>query len=366
MNREAGINALAGMGVALQLMMLGAVLLLLKFIWGKLFGKTTQKKLKSLERKSVALEGIDKNKRFSVNDEQANSTRNENKVDAYMSNSTVANFSESRASAQAKGDLSPKEYVEEELSPEHKSLNKHWSVAIKYQPSLIGLASRLSEISPKLSYKFKSKLIESKNFVNASSVCDEVLMDYLNKNFGPNEVVIIFAKKIIVDGFNDATEELKQAVNVFGGDIDAEFIINKIQRDFSLYHYSDKENTKPKEDPLLEQQIKIRESIERAFTEKSWEHISVNKLNTLSNKEQQRKLKGFLLRYEKNEFPLHEAVWASQYVSIELLLRFGFDPYKINKDGRDAFDLAVGDPDILKLLLSEDEWFSCGDDYDSH
>lgn len=284
MNREAGIDALAGMGLAFQFMVLGAVLLVLKFIWGRLFGKATQKKLKSTEDKSLALEGIDKNKRPDVNGEQVNSTRNKNDVGACESNSTVANFSKSTASTQAKGDLPPKEYIEDEVLPEHKSLDKQWSVAIKYQSDLVGLASRLSEISPKLSHKFQSKLIESKDFANASSVSDEVFMDYLNENFGPNETVVIFAKKIIVDGFGDATEELKQAVNVFGGDIDAEFIINKIQRDFSLYYYSDKANHQREEDKEKKEQeeervrnkrLAIEEKIQKRREENKRRHADI-------------------------------------------------------------------------------------------
>jgi hypothetical protein len=46
--RDAGIAALAGMGLALQLMLFGVVLLVLKFIWGKLrnkIGKTRDSKL---------------------------------------------------------------------------------------------------------------------------------------------------------------------------------------------------------------------------------------------------------------------------------------------------------------------------------
>ena len=52
MNREAGVNALAGMGLALQLMLLVAVFLFLRFIWRKLFKKATLKKAKQLEVKT--------------------------------------------------------------------------------------------------------------------------------------------------------------------------------------------------------------------------------------------------------------------------------------------------------------------------
>jgi hypothetical protein len=287
MNREAGIDALVGMGVAIQMMALGAVFLVLRFIWRKLFGKTTQKKLKAQEDKPVALESINKNKRFNVNSEQVNQIRNENEVDAYISRPTVSDFSESTAKTQVKRDFSPKENVEDESSPEYTSLDKKWSVARKYQPELIGLASRLSEISPKLSHEFKSKLIESKSFVNASSVSDEVFMDYLNKTFGPNEAVITFAKKIIVDGFNNAAEELKQAVNVFGKDIDAEFIINKIQRDFSLYHYGNENNnqrTASKEKKEQEERKKFELNKGVNFLD-TVQHPSVKNVDKLNSQE---------------------------------------------------------------------------------
>lgn len=284
---------------------------------------------------------VDENNKYNVMDKQANSNKNE--------------F---------------------EYSPEDPSLDKRWSVAIKYQPELIGLASKLSIISPELSCQFKSKLIESKNFENASSVSDEVFMDYLDKNFGPNETVIIFAKKIIVDGFNDAAEELKQAVNVFGGDIDAEFIIDKIQRDFSLYYYNDEsnnqrveegrtkqhvakavnENKEQKErkkriDVSLKPQVRIRKSLEEAFTEKNWTRISIEELKKLTDTEQLAQLRNFLLSYEKKETPLHSAVWECKYDLAKLLLDFGFDPYKLNKDKNDVLDLSAGDPEI-RLLVS--------------
>ena len=39
MDKEAGVNALIGMGVAIQLMAMGAVLLFLRFIWRKFLVK---------------------------------------------------------------------------------------------------------------------------------------------------------------------------------------------------------------------------------------------------------------------------------------------------------------------------------------
>ena len=49
MNREAGIAALAGLGLAMQLMVLGAAFLVLRFVWRKFTEKNTQRKLKQLE-----------------------------------------------------------------------------------------------------------------------------------------------------------------------------------------------------------------------------------------------------------------------------------------------------------------------------
>jgi len=52
MSREAGVNALMGMGLALQLMIMGTVFLVLRFIWRKLFKKNSLKKAKQLEVKT--------------------------------------------------------------------------------------------------------------------------------------------------------------------------------------------------------------------------------------------------------------------------------------------------------------------------
>jgi len=108
---------------------------------------------------------------------------------------------------------------------------------------------------------------------------------------------------------------------------------------------------KPKTDALLNQQIRLRESLEKAFTEENWTRISIEELKKITDTEQLTQLRNFLLSYEKKEKPLHRAVWGSKYNLAKLLLDFGFDPYKLNKDRHDVFDLSAGDPKI-RLLLS--------------
>ena len=49
MDKEAGVNALIGMGVAIQLMAMGAVLLFLRFIWRKFFSKAARNKFNGNE-----------------------------------------------------------------------------------------------------------------------------------------------------------------------------------------------------------------------------------------------------------------------------------------------------------------------------
>jgi len=52
MNREAGVNALIGMGVAFQMMILAAVFLVLRFIWRSIFKKTSSKETQQPEAKT--------------------------------------------------------------------------------------------------------------------------------------------------------------------------------------------------------------------------------------------------------------------------------------------------------------------------
>lgn len=107
----------------------------------------------------------------------------------------------------------------------------------------------------------------------------------------------------------------------------------------------------PKADESLGQQLNIRKSLEKAFTEDNWTRANIEELKKLTDTKQLAQLRNFLLEYERKEKPLHRSVWESKHDLTILLLDLGFDPYIQNKDGNDVFDLSVGDNEIRSLLL---------------
>jgi curved DNA-binding protein CbpA len=122
--------------------------------------------------------------------------------------------------------------------------DKEWQLACKYNHELIHLEKELYVVSPKLSFAFRATLIGSKNFSNAEQISKELLVGYLDTYFGPNQEVMGYANKLLIDGYRAAAKELNQVVKIFGKDINAKSVINQIEVEFCLYSYSDEARAK--------------------------------------------------------------------------------------------------------------------------
>jgi len=149
----------------------------------------------------------------------------------------------------------------------NESLKSDWDIACRYKPSLIGIYSNLHQISPKLSFSFQVLILESKNFDKASDIATEMQIKYLDNYFGPNKTIMEFARKLIVDGQIKAAKELNRVIKIFGESADAESIISKIERDYALYSFSEKEKLKSNERIIKERKeyLEMKGSFNRNF-----------------------------------------------------------------------------------------------------
>jgi curved DNA-binding protein CbpA len=114
------------------------------------------------------------------------------------------------------------------------SLKADWDLACKYKPNLSKLYKDLNNLSEKLSFSFQVFILESKQFDIAHDIAQDMEVTYLDNYFGPNKIIMKFAKKLICDGHIQAAKELNRAVKILGASAEATVIISRIKSDFNL------------------------------------------------------------------------------------------------------------------------------------
>lgn len=116
-----------------------------------------------------------------------------------------------------------------------QALNESWQIAVKFHPQLEEYVSRLSKISAKLSFTYRSYLLETKQFEQAKAIASEMEHAFLNAYFGTDAKVIEFAKFLIKESKRDVLLELNKAIKVLGSSTSSKAIIDKIKATNNLY-----------------------------------------------------------------------------------------------------------------------------------
>ena len=110
-----------------------------------------------------------------------------------------------------------------------------WLFALEYYPDLTALYNRLSKISEKLAFEFRSVILTSKDFSKRHEIADVLENKFLQRYFGTNQTVVTFARELIKSGNKKAAKELNRAVTVLGSNGDPELIIGRIRGKFMLF-----------------------------------------------------------------------------------------------------------------------------------
>jgi curved DNA-binding protein CbpA len=108
-----------------------------------------------------------------------------------------------------------------------------WNEITKYFPDLNDITYQLAKISSRLVSTFKYHLYETKDFDNRHQIAQFIETNYLQKYFGKNEVILNFAKILILYEFSIAAQKLNRAVNLLGSNSDPSRIIDRILNDMS-------------------------------------------------------------------------------------------------------------------------------------
>jgi curved DNA-binding protein CbpA len=110
-----------------------------------------------------------------------------------------------------------------------------WSLALEYYPDLTDRYKRLSKVSEKLAFEFRSALLASKEFARRDEIANALENGFLQRYFGTNPTVVEFARELIKSGNKKAAKELNRAVTVLGSNGDPELIIGRIRGKFILF-----------------------------------------------------------------------------------------------------------------------------------
>jgi curved DNA-binding protein CbpA len=155
------------------------------------------------------------------------------------------------------------------------SLKADWDLACKYKPKLSNIYKNLDKLSTKLSFSFQVLILESKQFDDASAIAKDMEITYLDNYFGPNKVIMAFAKKLVFDGYLAAAKDLNRVIKVLGKSAEANVIISQIESDYRLYSQSEeaiRERLRKKErEKQIEKQIEKQR--EQEVDQRISEHI---------------------------------------------------------------------------------------------
>ena len=115
-----------------------------------------------------------------------------------------------------------------------KPLESDWSVAVKYYPDLAKIVNDLGKVSERLSFTYRTLLLERKDFERRLDIAKQLEKQFLQLYFGTNEEIIAFARQLILANNKAAAKAVNEAVRVLGSNVAPEMIIKTIWKDFDL------------------------------------------------------------------------------------------------------------------------------------
>jgi curved DNA-binding protein CbpA len=112
-------------------------------------------------------------------------------------------------------------------------LMEDWDLAVEYYPDLESLSQRLSKISSRLSFFFRVRLIQDRNFRDAAQMADILELEFLKLYFGTNSKIHDFVRVLVRDGRKEVLNYLNKTIKVLGNN-DPEMIIAKISNKYNI------------------------------------------------------------------------------------------------------------------------------------
>ncbi len=106
--------------------------------------------------------------------------------------------------------------------------DERWETACSVYPDLNKLRSTLAQTSRTLAFNFVVKILETKQFEKRDALAGQMERMFLERHFGTNPKILIYARKLIHIGARDAIKHLNKLVDVLGDEADADKIIQRV------------------------------------------------------------------------------------------------------------------------------------------
>jgi hypothetical protein len=110
---------------------------------------------------------------------------------------------------------------------------ENWKIVTEYCPDLVDLDLYLRTLSEEIASDFRARLLATKAFNQRHELARQMEADFLTANFGRNEAIVEFGRKLIQSGHKRASSELSRTVPLLGDDFDPDVIIARIRQKYS-------------------------------------------------------------------------------------------------------------------------------------
>lgn len=129
-------------------------------------------------------------------------------------------------------------YQEEKNTDElSSSVENEWKLVEEYYPDLVDVRQRLGKISKTLLASYQILMLEKKDFNHRLVIAKKLENEFMEKYFGTNSLIKIFAKDLFFMKRIDIVRELNTTVSVLGTNVDADLVINKLKNKYDLKKY---------------------------------------------------------------------------------------------------------------------------------
>lgn len=113
-------------------------------------------------------------------------------------------------------------------------LEGRWSVATEIFSDLTALRDSLAKISTSLAFGFVTILLNSRRYNDRAEIAATLEQKFLERYFGTNANLILYAKELITAGHRDAAKTLNNLVDVMGSDVDPNLLIQRVEKQYAI------------------------------------------------------------------------------------------------------------------------------------
>lgn len=127
------------------------------------------------------------------------------------------------------------EQVDAAFDDAMSDLETRWQTAVSLMPDLQKIRDHLAKTAHRLAFAFVVIMLESKKFPQRVEIAQQLETNFLERYFGTNPEIIVFAKDLISTGNKQAVKMLNNYIDVVGSEVPAQTIIRKITDQYQIY-----------------------------------------------------------------------------------------------------------------------------------